>query len=143
MQEIKCPNCGQVFQVDESGYAQIVQQVRDREFEKELERRQQEMARQKESDLTVAKMRQEQQHRAALPGASARGKDHREDQRQTNNAFLHLPLRLFFLCLCRRGIVVSPVLGSRQNRRSRGTRSVILLRSRCSRNMNLLSRFSQ
>ncbi len=66
MQEIKCPNCGQVFQVDESGYAQIVQQVRDREFEKELDRRQQEMARQKESDLTVAKMRQEQQHRAAL-----------------------------------------------------------------------------
>lgn len=96
MQEIKCPNCGQVFQVDESGYAQIVQQVRDREFEKELERRQQEMARQKESDLTVAKMRQEQQHRAALPGASARGKDHREDQCQTNNAFFHLPLRLFF-----------------------------------------------
>ena len=66
MQEIKCPNCGQVFQVDESGYAQIVQQVRDREFEKELDRRQQEMARQRESDLTVAKMRQEQQHRAAL-----------------------------------------------------------------------------
>ena len=34
MQEIKCPNCGQVFQVDETGYAQIVQQVRDSEFEK-------------------------------------------------------------------------------------------------------------
>ncbi len=39
MQEIKCPNCGEVFAVDESGYAQIVSQVRDKEFEKELERR--------------------------------------------------------------------------------------------------------
>ena len=36
MQEIKCPNCGEVFVVDESGYAQIVQQVRDKEFDKEL-----------------------------------------------------------------------------------------------------------
>lgn len=39
MQEIKCPKCGEVFAVDESGYAQIVQQIRDREFEKELKRR--------------------------------------------------------------------------------------------------------
>lgn len=39
MQEIKCPNCGEVFVVDESGYAQIVQQVRDKEFDKELRRR--------------------------------------------------------------------------------------------------------
>lgn len=29
MQEIKCPKCGEVFQVDESGYAAIVKQVRD------------------------------------------------------------------------------------------------------------------
>ena len=39
MNEIKCPNCGQVFLVDDSGYAQILQQVRDKELEKELERR--------------------------------------------------------------------------------------------------------
>lgn len=39
MQEIKCPKCGEVFQVDESGYAAIVKQVRDDEFKKELERR--------------------------------------------------------------------------------------------------------
>ena len=41
MQEIKCPKCGEVFQVDESGYAAIVKQVRDDEFKKELEQRQQ------------------------------------------------------------------------------------------------------
>ena len=39
MQEIKCPKCGEVFQVDESGYAAIVKQVRDDEFRKELEQR--------------------------------------------------------------------------------------------------------
>ena len=32
--EIKCPHCGEVFQVDESGYAAILQQVRDDEFSK-------------------------------------------------------------------------------------------------------------
>ena len=36
MQEIKCPKCGEVFQVDESGYAAIVKQVRDKEFSKEI-----------------------------------------------------------------------------------------------------------
>ena len=40
MQEIKCPKCGEVFQVDESGYAAIVKQVRDKEFEKEILERQ-------------------------------------------------------------------------------------------------------
>ncbi|MGN1161197.1 MAG: DUF2130 domain-containing protein, partial [Candidatus Fimenecus sp.] len=62
MQEIKCPNCGEVFQVDESGYAQIVQQVRDKEFEKELERREKELAQKNENDLTIARMEQEKSH---------------------------------------------------------------------------------
>lgn len=35
MNEIKCPKCGEVFQVDEAGYAAIAKQVRDKEFEKE------------------------------------------------------------------------------------------------------------
>ena len=38
MQEIKCPKCGEIFQVDESGYAEIVKQVRDKEFNKEIKR---------------------------------------------------------------------------------------------------------
>ncbi|MBQ7450887.1 DUF2130 domain-containing protein [bacterium] len=37
MNEIKCPKCGEVFQVDEAGYAAIVKQVRDNEFSKEVE----------------------------------------------------------------------------------------------------------
>jgi hypothetical protein len=36
MNEIKCPQCGNVFKVDEAGYADIVKQVRDNEFAKEI-----------------------------------------------------------------------------------------------------------
>ena len=36
MNEIKCPKCGEVFQIDETSYAAIVKQVRDSEFKKEV-----------------------------------------------------------------------------------------------------------
>lgn len=39
MNEIKCPKCGTVFKVDETEYASIARQIRNDEFEKELERR--------------------------------------------------------------------------------------------------------
>ena len=54
MKEIKCPNCGQVFQVDESGYAQIVQQVRDQEFNAELNRREKELSEKSETEKKLA-----------------------------------------------------------------------------------------
>jgi len=38
MAEIKCPKCGEVFQIDESNYQQILAQVRNEEFDKELKR---------------------------------------------------------------------------------------------------------
>lgn len=39
MKELKCPNCGNFFTVDEADYASIVNQVRNAEFEAEMERR--------------------------------------------------------------------------------------------------------
>ncbi|MBR7059203.1 MAG: DUF2130 domain-containing protein [Neisseriaceae bacterium] len=36
MQEIKCPKCGEFFQIDESSYMNIVKQIRDKEFNQEL-----------------------------------------------------------------------------------------------------------
>lgn len=39
MYEIKCPHCGKAFKVDEAGYADILKQVRDHEFEAELHER--------------------------------------------------------------------------------------------------------
>ena len=68
MQEIKCPNCGKVFQVDAAGYAQILQQVRDKEFQRELERRAQEIEQQKKNDLIIAQMEQDKSHREELSG---------------------------------------------------------------------------
>jgi len=66
MQEIKCPNCGEVFQVDESDYAQIVKQVRDQEFSKEIERREKEMQNRRESDIKLAQMEQEKKYSQEL-----------------------------------------------------------------------------
>jgi hypothetical protein len=66
MNELKCPHCHQVFSVDESDYANIAQQVRNNEFQKELARREQEMAQRREADLTLAKMEQERSHQVAM-----------------------------------------------------------------------------
>lgn len=54
MQEIKCPKCGGVFQVDESGYAAIVKQVRDKEFSKELEAHDHRLLEEKENAVKLA-----------------------------------------------------------------------------------------
>ncbi|MBR1801816.1 DUF2130 domain-containing protein [Candidatus Saccharibacteria bacterium] len=37
MSEIKCPNCGKTFKIDENSYAEIVKQVRDSEFSADIE----------------------------------------------------------------------------------------------------------
>ncbi len=55
MQEIKCPKCGEVFQVDESGYAAIVKQVRDKEFGKEIRERETQFETEKESAVKLAR----------------------------------------------------------------------------------------
>ena len=39
MNEIICPNCKKAFKVDEAGFAAILKQVRDHQFEDELEKR--------------------------------------------------------------------------------------------------------
>lgn len=54
MQEIKCPNCGEVFQVDESSYDSIVKQVRDKEFSKEIEEREKHYAKEKAAAIRLA-----------------------------------------------------------------------------------------
>lgn len=54
MQEIKCPKCGEVFQVDESGYAAIVKQVRDDEFAKEIRERELAFATEKKNAVEIA-----------------------------------------------------------------------------------------
>lgn len=50
MNEIKCPKCGEAFTVDESGYAAILGQVRDSEFQKEIKKREELIKSKFESD---------------------------------------------------------------------------------------------
>lgn len=59
MQEIKCPKCGEIFQVDESGYASIVKQVRDKEFTKEIESRKAQFESEKDNAVQLAKLEAE------------------------------------------------------------------------------------
>ena len=71
MQEIRCPKCNEVFQVDDSGYSQIVQQVRDKEFEKEAARRAEELEKAKNSELKILEMEYEKKLESALSEKSA------------------------------------------------------------------------
>ena len=66
MREIKCPKCGEVFQVDESGYAAIVKQVRDSEFSAELREREARFASEKQTAVKLAEMESERRFHEAL-----------------------------------------------------------------------------
>lgn len=59
MQEIKCPKCGEIIKVDESDYALIVKQVRDKEFEKEIQKREKEIESRMDNNIEMEKMKQE------------------------------------------------------------------------------------
>lgn len=54
MNEIKCPNCGTVFQINETDYDKVVKQIRDKEFEKELKLRDEQHLQDKESAIKLA-----------------------------------------------------------------------------------------
>jgi hypothetical protein len=54
MNEIICPHCKKAFKVDEAGFADILKQVRDHEFEKELLERVKMLERDKESAVKLA-----------------------------------------------------------------------------------------
>lgn len=67
MNEIKCPHCGKVFQVDERGFADMLRQVRTAEFDKEIAQREG-MLQERNAQavkLAVAKAQQDAQAEAA------------------------------------------------------------------------------
>lgn len=67
MNEIKCPHCGKVFQVDERGFADILCQVRTAEFDKEIAQREGMLQEQNAQavKLAVAKAQQDAQTETA------------------------------------------------------------------------------
>lgn len=68
MNDISCPHCGQAFKIDESGYVDILKQVRNQEFEHEIHERLELAAKEKASAVELAKS----QLKAELQGEQAK-----------------------------------------------------------------------
>ena len=71
MNEIKCPHCGKVFQVDESGFAAIVSQVRDEEFKRSLDQRQRQLEQGHQQALKLALAEEQNKSKDQLAQAQA------------------------------------------------------------------------
>lgn len=68
MNQIKCPKCGEVFKIDETAYAAIVKQVRDSEFQSELESREKLFETEKETAVKLAKAEINQEKERSVSG---------------------------------------------------------------------------
>ena len=66
MKELKCPKCGSVFTVDEADYASIVSQVKNAEFNVEVNRRLQELHQQHLVEQQSAEAKLEKEHQVEL-----------------------------------------------------------------------------
>ena len=55
MHEIICPHCSKAFKIDEAGYANILKQVRDGDFDKQLHERLELAEKDKQSAVELAK----------------------------------------------------------------------------------------
>lgn len=66
MKELKCPKCGNVFQVDEADYASIVSQVKNAEFEAEIQRRIAELDERHKTEQELATAKTEQSFQSQL-----------------------------------------------------------------------------
>lgn len=72
MNEIKCPHCGKVFQVDERGFADILRQVRTAEFDKEIAQREGMLQEQNAQAVKLAVAKAQQDARAKTAQRDAR-----------------------------------------------------------------------
>ena len=66
MKELKCPKCGSVFTVDEADYAAILSQVKNKEFDQEVNRRLEELHRQHLAEQKAAEAEIAKDHQAEL-----------------------------------------------------------------------------
>ena len=66
MNQIKCPNCGEVFTIDESNYESIVKQVRDHQFNEEINRTIKEYNEKLENELKLVRSETEARNQAVL-----------------------------------------------------------------------------
>jgi len=87
MNELKCPKCGEVFKVDESGYAQIVSQVRNKEFLADIKRRENEIEERMQKQMEVSLLVSEKQQNEAMAEKEA-------ELNKLNNEVLRLSARI-------------------------------------------------
>lgn len=66
MKELKCPNCGSVFKVDESDYVAILAQVKNKEFDQEVERRIKEIDNQRKAEQEAVILKANQTYKENL-----------------------------------------------------------------------------
>ena len=71
MHEIQCPHCGKAFTIDEAGYADILKQVRDRDFEAQLHERLAEADKTKKIEIELAESKVAQQSQQAAQAKDA------------------------------------------------------------------------
>ena len=59
MNSVKCPHCNKQFELDETGYAHLMKEVRDEEFRKEIEQIRESLEQKYESDIVAFKAEQD------------------------------------------------------------------------------------
>lgn len=75
MHEVKCPNCGKAFKIDEAGYADILKQVRDSEFKQQLHERLELAEQDKRNAVELAKAKVTSDLQKAAAGKDAEIQD--------------------------------------------------------------------
>jgi hypothetical protein len=71
MHEIICPHCGKAFKIDEAGYADILKQVRDSDFDKQLHERLELAAQDKRNAVELAQAQAASRLQAAAAAKDA------------------------------------------------------------------------
>ena len=68
MNEIICPHCHKAFTIDEAGYADILKQIRDKEFKKEIDEKLERAEEDKKNALELAEARFESESLKLVAG---------------------------------------------------------------------------
>ena len=89
MNEINCPHCKKAFTIDEAGYADILKQVRDSEFDQQLHERLELAEKEK---INAVELANEQARNEMHKAATTKWKN----ERRTTNTHKSLILTLLF-----------------------------------------------
>ena len=94
MAKIKCPKCGEVFTVDEKEYSDILEQIRNEEFNKALEERIALIKAQNKSDEALLKEQLKNQHNQELNAAQLRINELENEKKRLEEEHEHALERL-------------------------------------------------